>query len=458
MANTADALISVLESWIGYSEYNGKHKTIIDIYNNHKPLALGYKVKYTDSWCDVTVSAGAIKSNNVDIIGTECGCERHIAIFKEKGIWIEDGTITPKRGDIILYNWDDSVQPNDGFSDHIGVVVSVSGNQIKVIEGNKGNAVSYRYITVGNGNIRGYARPKYTGSSTSTPSTGKSVEEVAREVLAGKWGNGDDRKNRLEAAGYNYLQVQAKVNELSTPTTSKSIEQVAKEVLAGTWGNGDDRKNRLEAAGYNYLQVQAKVNELSTPTTSKSIEQVAKEVLAGTWGNGDDRKNRLTAAGYDYNAVQAKVNELSGSSIPSAPAVDPKKELVKAGQQHLNNFCGAGLTIDGSCGSATVAGIIKGLQTACNLDYGEGLKVDGIWGRKTANALGNHYVQKGETQYLVTFVEAALYCRGYNPNGCESPGTFGSGCQNAVIQFQKANGLTPDGVAGKNTILKLCGR
>lgn len=410
MANTADALISVLESWIGYSEYNGKHKTIIDIYNNHKPLALGYKVKYTDSWCDVTVSAGAIKSNNVDIIGTECGCERHIAIFKEKGIWIEDGTITPKRGDIILYNWDDSVQPNDGFSDHIGVVVSVSGNQIKVIEGNKGNAVSYRYITVGNGNIRGYARPKYTGSSTSTPSTGKSVEEVAREVLAGKW------------------------------------------------GNGDDRKNRLEAAGYSYSQVQAKVNELSTPTTSKSIEQVAKEVLAGTWGNGDDRKNRLTAAGYDYNAVQAKVNELSGSSIPSTPAADPKKELVKAGQQHLNNFCGAGLTIDGSCGSATVAGIIKGLQTACNLDYSAGLKVDGIWGRKTANALGNHYVQKGETQYLVTFVEAALYCRGYNPNGCESPGTFGSGCQNAVIQFQKANGLTPDGVAGKNTILKLCGR
>lgn len=412
MANTADALISVLESWIGYSEYNGKHKTIIDIYNNHKPLALGYKVKYTDSWCDVTVSAGAIKSNNVDIIGTECGCERHIAIFKEKGIWIEDGTITPKRGDIILYNWDDSVQPNDGFSDHIGVVVSVSGNQIKVIEGNKGNAVSYRYITVGNGNIRGYARPKYTGSSTSTPSTGKSVEEVAREVLAGKWGNGDDRKNRLEAAGYNYSQVQAKVNDL--------------------------------------------VNANNAP--AKTVEQLAKEVLAGTWGNGDDRKKKLEAAGYDYNAVQAKVNELSGSSTPSTPAPDPKKDLIKAGQQHLNNFCGAGLTVDGSCGSLTVAGIIKGLQTACNLDYSAGLKVDGIWGSKTEKALGNHYVKKNETQYLVTFVEAALYCRGYNPKGCESPGTFGSGCQNAVIQFQKDNGLEPDGVAGKNTILKLCGR
>ena len=413
MANTADAFISVLESWIGFSEANGKHKQIVDIYNAHKPLALGYVVKYTDSWCDVTISAAAIKSNNVDIIGTECGCERHIQIFKDKGIWIEDGTITPIRGDIILYNWDDSTQPNDGFADHIGAVVSVSGNQIKVIEGNKNNAVSYRYIAVGNGNIRGYARPKYTNSSTSTtPSTGKSVEEVAKEVLAGQWGNGDDRKSRLEAAGYNYQQVQAKVNDL--------------------------------------------VNANNAP--AKTVEQLAKEVLAGTWGNGDDRKKKLEAAGYDYNAVQAKVNELSGSSTPSTPAPDPKKDLIKAGQQHLNNFCGAGLTVDGSCGSLTVAGIIKGLQTACNLDYSTELKVDGIWGSKTEKALGNHYVKKNETQYLVTFVEAALYCRGYNPKGCESPGTFGSGCQNAVIKFQKDNGLEPDGVAGKNTILKLCGR
>lgn len=413
MANTADAFISVLESWIGFSEANGKHKQIVDIYNAHKPLALGYVVKYTDSWCDVTISAAAIKSNNVDIIGTECGCERHIQIFKDKGIWIEDGTITPIRGDIILYNWDDSTQPNDGFADHIGAVVSVSGNQIKVIEGNKNDAVSYRYIAVGNGNIRGYARPKYTNSSTSTtPSTGKSVEEVAKEVLAGQWGNGDDRKSRLEAAGYNYQQVQAKVNDL--------------------------------------------VNANNAP--AKTVEQLAKEVLAGTWGNGDDRKKKLEAAGYDYNAVQAKVNELSGSSTPSTPAPDPKKDLIKAGQQHLNNFCGAGLTVDGSCGPLTVAGIIKGLQTACNLDYSTELKVDGIWGPKTEKALGNHYVKKNETQYLVTFVEAALYCRGYNPKGCESPGTFGSGCQNAVIQFQKDNGLEPDGVAGKNTILKLCGR
>ena len=45
------------------------------------------------------------------------------------------------------------------------------------------------------------------------PST-KSIDEVAREVIQGQWGNGDDRKNRLTAAGYNYAQVQARVNQL----------------------------------------------------------------------------------------------------------------------------------------------------------------------------------------------------------------------------------------------------
>lgn len=42
----------------------------------------------------------------------------------------------------------------------------------------------------------------------------KTVEEIAREVIQGKWGNGADRKKRLEAAGYNYAEVQAKVNKL----------------------------------------------------------------------------------------------------------------------------------------------------------------------------------------------------------------------------------------------------
>lgn len=174
MGRTAQDYLNVWRSWLGFSEANGKFKQIIDLYNSHKPLARGYAVQYRDEWCDTTVSAAAIAAGMVDLIGTECGCEEHVKIFKAKGIWIEDGTIVPKPGYIILYNWDQGYQPNDGYSDHIGVVESVSNGQITCIEGNKGEAVARRVLSVGNGNIRGYAAPKYDSQGTvpSNPPAG----------------------------------------------------------------------------------------------------------------------------------------------------------------------------------------------------------------------------------------------------------------------------------------------
>lgn len=164
---TADKILDIYRSWIGYSEANGKHKKIVDLYNSHKPLARGYAVRYSDSWCDTCLSAAFIKANAVNLIGgTECGVEEHVKIFKRAGIWIEDGTIAPKPGDIIVYNWDQKTQPNDGYADHIGIVESVSGNTITTIEGNYKDSVGRRTIAVGNGQIRGYARPKYAKSTT----------------------------------------------------------------------------------------------------------------------------------------------------------------------------------------------------------------------------------------------------------------------------------------------------
>lgn len=355
MGVTAQDVLNVMRSWLGYSEANGKFKQIIDLYNSHKPLARGYAVKYTDEWCDTCVSAAAIKAGAVDLIGTECGCEEHVKIFKAKGIWIEDGTITPQPGDIILFNWDDSTQPNDGYSDHIGYVESVSGRTITTIEGNKGQAVARRTLSVGAGNIRGYARPKYgAGSGSTTPSTpSKSVSQVADEVIAGKWGNGDARKNALEAAGYNYSEVQAAVNaKLSgggSAPAKKSNSEIAKEVIAGKWGNGDDRKKKLQAAGYDYNAVQAEVNKQlgsSGSTPKKSVDVIAQEVIAGKWGNGDDRKNRLTAAGYDYNAVQKAVNAKLGGSSSGKSVTELAKEVIAGkwgnGADRKNRLTAAG--------------------------------------------------------------------------------------------------------------------
>ena len=93
-------------------------------------------------------------------------------------------------------------------------------------------------------------------------------------------------------------------------TDKKTIEELAKEVIAGQWGDGEERKTRLTNAGYDYEAVQAKVNEILGSTDRKTVEELAKEVIAGQWGNGEERKTRLTNAGYDYAAVQAKVNEM----------------------------------------------------------------------------------------------------------------------------------------------------
>lgn len=101
------------------------------------------------------------------------------------------------------------------------------------------------------------------------------------------------------------------------PAKKKDINTIAQEVIKGAWGNGDDRRRRLEAAGYNYTAVQNAVNaklgaKSNTPTRrpGPSLDDVARAVIRGDYGNGEERRRRLTAAGYNYNAVQARVNQL----------------------------------------------------------------------------------------------------------------------------------------------------
>lgn len=92
---------------------------------------------------------------------------------------------------------------------------------------------------------------------------------------------------------------------------SRNIGQIATEVIDGEWGNGEDRKNRLTAAGYDYNDVQSEVNRI-LGVAQKSISQLATEVIDGKWGNGAIRRAALTGAGYNYDDVQAEVNRRYG--------------------------------------------------------------------------------------------------------------------------------------------------
>lgn len=87
----------------------------------------------------------------------------------------------------------------------------------------------------------------------------------------------------------------------------KIIDQLADEVIFGKWDNGTERERLLSAAGYDYNAVQERVNE---KLYKKTVDEIAVEVIAGLWGNGAERKEKLTEAGYDYSEVQRRVNQL----------------------------------------------------------------------------------------------------------------------------------------------------
>ncbi len=94
----------------------------------------------------------------------------------------------------------------------------------------------------------------------------KTDTQIADEVIKGLWGNGSERKERLTKEGYDYSKIQALVNEMllgkKPQAPEKTDAQVALEVVRGDWGNGNERRERLTAAGYNYSTIQALVNEL----------------------------------------------------------------------------------------------------------------------------------------------------------------------------------------------------
>lgn len=227
--------VNTAKTWVGCRESNGTHKKIIDLYNSVKPLPRGYVVKYNDAWCATFVSAAGIAAGLSKIILRECGCGAMINLYKAAGRWQENDAYVPCAGDVVFYDWQDTGKgDNTGYPDHVGLVCGVSGSTIKVIEGNKNNAVEYRDLKVNGRYIRGYGLPDYKSMETaaepekSEAPAKKSVAEVAKEVKAGKWGDYPERKKQLEAAGYNYAEVQAAVNALMNGSGSAQATYTVK--------------------------------------------------------------------------------------------------------------------------------------------------------------------------------------------------------------------------------------
>ena len=147
---------------------------------------------------------------------------------------------------------------------------------------------------------QGHTVTVLTNGAKATPAK-KSLSVIVDEVIAGKWGTGSERRRLLEAAGYNYAEVQAAVNAKLKAQEKKPVNEIADEVIAGKWGTGAERKKKLEAAGYNYAEVQAAVNAKLAAKAQPVYYVIQK---------GDT----LSGIAKKYGTTVAKLAQLNGIS------------------------------------------------------------------------------------------------------------------------------------------------
>ena len=311
------------EQYVDWLRYRDKALGIAHYYCNRNTIArvvdtvnMGY---HTGDWW-----------SNCRSIGYEV-CES-LKVSDEEFLQNEDVTLMQATEDLLFYGL--PINTNTVRLHHEFVPTTCPHRSME-LHGNSTESVKEYFVsrmryfaTLGNtvdemlGQVSSEPTVQETVKSEKTEQNrggGKSVDEVAQEVLQGLWGNGQERYNSLESAGYDAQVVQDKVNSIlsgETPSNSASsdLNSVAQEVLQGLWGNGQERFDNLTSAGYDAQAVQDRVNALLsgeyTQSNYTNLDDVANEVIQGLWGNGQERFDNLTNAGYDAQAVQNRVNEL----------------------------------------------------------------------------------------------------------------------------------------------------
>ena len=189
---TVPQTIEIARKYLGVRQYSPQHQQLVATYNETVPRPRGYKVTLDDDWCDIFVTAIADLAGASQYTGRECGVERHLVQMRQMGIW--QGRTFPQVGDIIVFDY------NGGMADHIGYVETVdeAGN-IQTIEGNVNGAVARQHYHYLDSIIVGYARPHDSKviEKLETTLSEQQLIQIARRVIRGEFGNGEERKRLL---------------------------------------------------------------------------------------------------------------------------------------------------------------------------------------------------------------------------------------------------------------------
>lgn len=208
-------------------------------------------------------------------------------------------------------------------------------------------------------------------------------------------------------------------------------------------------------SNYNSLGICFEGNymEEDMPETQKEAGKELVAYLKNKYGISTVQRHRdvcATSCPGDKFPFNEITNSETSNEIISQPQEDISEGNVARIQSILNERYGLNIAVDNIYGNETRKALVKGLQTELNKQYGRGLAVDGIFGANTYNACIN--VRKGAEGNITYLIQAMLVCHSFD---IDADGIFGNATENAVREFQKRNGLSQDGIVGKDTFNKL---
>lgn len=306
----------------------------------------------------------------------------------------------------------------------------------------------------------------------------KSIDEIAQEVIDGKWGNGDARKKALTKAGYDYNKVQARVNEMLTPKKQKyagtlpslTLKKSNAEVIADTiawaiWIAGDNNFH------YGYTSKDKKINAhhngcyfCGTNGSQKKGMLMPEHTyccnpfVGAAWAHGGCVPKALSlcqsCGSWDFN----KGHGYDASSLFTKLG-HPSKSKLKAGDvlcrdTHVALYIGNGKIVEAGSGDDNVK-----YSTKWNNSIRVGKLTDDNYKkfprvyRFNSSVNTTTAIRHGEVSNRVQQWQMFLNWY-YDGKLGNVDRYFGDITLKWTKQFQKDNGLTVDGIAGTKTLDK----
>ena len=287
---------------------------------------------------------------------------------------------------------------------------------------------------------------------------GHEVVDVTPADHAGEWLTG--RANRANAAGVDFF-VSIHLNagggtgtEVLTTSNSgaKAIAARTSATVAKALGLRDrgrkDRNNVTVIKATKMPAMRVEVCFVDTKQDAEAYWKLGAEGVALAIANGIDGTNasKTSVSTTVSNKVESVVKPAASNK---ASSYDDTPDDVREVQTYMNKKYNSGLAVDGDFGRLTKAAIVKEVQKLI------GTSADGIFGKNSKAAWGSRCVKKGSKGELVRLVQMMLICRGYSIGSAGSDADCGAKTVAAIKRYQQKNGLSADGICGKNTAAKL---